>query len=141
MAAWTLNNTVRQGPAGTYVRQSFSATATDGATLFREVALIDQGLRKFETPPDQPGKQGMVAYAEAMCVVPAAAGVEAANWVLESSVTTGERIDALWSNTLSVSGKLYLSISFLQEPARVFPAGQPYDGKIRAIHMSMSFAA
>jgi hypothetical protein len=141
MAAWTLNNSVRQGPGGKYVRQSYSATATDSSTLYREVALLDQGLSKFETPPDQPGKQGCTEYAEAMCAAPSGAGTAEASWVLESSVTTGERVDQLWSNTLTggTGGKLYLSISFIQEPARIFPAGQPYDGNIRIVHMSMAF--
>jgi hypothetical protein len=143
--SWTQISSTRGGPGGRYVRQSYMATATDGSTLIKEVALLDQGLSKFETPPDQPGNKGCVVLAQAMCAIPAGgvSNVEAA-WVLESSVTTGERVETLWSNTLTGgtgTGKLYLSISFIQEPSRIFPAGQPYDGNIRDITMSMAYTA
>lgn len=122
---------------GKAVRQSFSAAVADGV-LYREALCIDEGqANAFSAQAQAAGAQHAKLYAEAMAFVPTAAGVVTGSWTLESSSTNGERTDALYSIALTVSGKLYLSISTIREAPGV--GSSTSQGAHRLCAMSMAF--
>lgn len=98
--------------SGRKIRQSYSAAVADGV-LWREVVLHqeDAPTGSFNPNTAPPGAKRARMIAEAMCFIPTAAGTPTGGWVQESSITSGERTDTLYSQACSVSGKLYCSIT------------------------------
>ena len=126
---------------GKYCRQSFTAAVADG-TLCREVVLYDAGVTtqgNGSQAPD-PGSHQCRLICEAMCFVPTAAGVPT-SWTSESSIQSGERVDALQSNPCSVSGKLYLNITSAQDPQIQSPSSTSSLGQHKLLACSLCFMA
>jgi len=140
---WTLAAQT-QSPDGRKVRQSYSASVTDGV-IWRETVLHqeDGPTGSFNPNTTPPGAKRMRLYAEAMCAIPTASGTPTGGWVLQSTIVAGERTDSLYSQACSTSGTLWLSITETAEaPLKgsfnsPSPTGTPGHSKTTA--MSMCF--
>jgi hypothetical protein len=88
--------------------------------------MTDEGIGVWNNPSyneqpqgqsPSPGHDHCTNFAQAMCIVPSAVGTVLAGWVLQSTISNGERTDTLWSNAVSggTGGTLYLSIVTIKE--------------------------
>ena len=137
--SWTQESST-QSNSGRKVRQSYSAAVADGL-LWRENVIHQEdgptGSQNPNTAP--PGAKRARLYAEAMTFIPTAAGVPTGGWVQESSVTSGERTDTLYSQACSVSGKLYLSITETAEAPLKGSNNSSIAGHSKISAMSLTF--